>query len=138
MQTIPDEHLSNTDSEANDTTPLLRATSDQYSIFTTTQKRLIILAAALASSFSPLSANIYYPAINSIAKDLNVGPSQINLTITTYMVLFFCLKNMSQITDFQGYRYAKALHLLSWVRWPTKQAGVLPTFAAFWFISRVT
>lgn len=73
-----------TDSES---TPLLcTATTRQYSIFTKSQKRLIILAAALASAFSPLSANIYFPALNSIAKDLHVTPSQINLTITTYMV----------------------------------------------------
>ena len=48
---------------------------------------MIILAAALASSFSPFSANIYYPSLNSIAADLGVTSSQINLTITTYMVI---------------------------------------------------
>lgn len=70
-----------------ETTPLLPTASDsRYSVFTKNQKRCIILAAALASAFSPLSANIYYPALNSIAKDLHVSPSQINLTITTYMV----------------------------------------------------
>ncbi|PWY72139.1 MFS general substrate transporter [Aspergillus sclerotioniger CBS 115572] len=68
-----------------ETTPLL-GDSGPYSAFTTAQKRLIILAAALASSFSPLSANIYYPALNSIAADLGVSSSQINLTITTYML----------------------------------------------------
>jgi hypothetical protein len=75
---------------ANEETPLLHATphTEPYSVFTSTQKRLIILTAALASSFSPLSANIYYPALNSIAKDLRVSPSQINLTITTYMVYY--------------------------------------------------
>jgi citrate synthase len=67
-----------------ETTPLL--SRKPYSIFTKPQKRLIILAAAVASTFSPLSANIYLPALNSIAKDLKVTPSQINLTITTYMV----------------------------------------------------
>jgi hypothetical protein len=74
--------------EVNEVTPLLHATpnNEPYSVFTPTQKRLIILTAALASSFSPLSANIYYPALNSISKDLRVSPSQINLTITTYMV----------------------------------------------------
>lgn len=73
-----------TDSES---TPLLcTSTTQQYSVFTKSQKRLIVLAAALASAFSPLSANIYFPALNSIAKDLHVTPSQINLTITTYMV----------------------------------------------------
>lgn len=75
------------DDEVNEETPLLYPPiTEPYSVFTSTQKRLIILTAALASSFSPLSANIYYPALNSIAKDLRVSPSQINLTITTYMV----------------------------------------------------
>ncbi|GES65011.1 citrate synthase [Aspergillus terreus] len=50
------------------------------------QKRLIIFAAAIASTFSPLSANIYYPALNSIAADLHVSISQVNLTITAYMI----------------------------------------------------
>lgn len=65
-----------------ETTPLLPSNAERYSVFTTSDKRLIILTAALASAFSPLSANIYYPALNSIAKDLRVSPSQINLTIT--------------------------------------------------------
>ncbi|KAE8363262.1 citrate synthase-like protein [Aspergillus caelatus] len=60
--------------------------NERYSVFTTRQKRLIILAAAIASTFSPISANIYYPAHNSIAVDLDVTSSQINLTITTYMI----------------------------------------------------
>ena len=74
--------------ELAETTPLLASTVP-YSIFPKSQKRLIILTAALMSSFSPLSANIYYPALNSIAKDLLVSRSQINLTITTYMVCCF-------------------------------------------------
>ncbi|KAG0154453.1 hypothetical protein PDIDSM_21 [Penicillium digitatum] len=74
--------------EVDEETPLIHSpTIEPYSVFTPTQKRFIILTAALASSFSPLSANIYYPALNSIAEDLLVSPSQINLTITTYMGL---------------------------------------------------
>ncbi|KAB8269257.1 citrate synthase-like protein [Aspergillus minisclerotigenes] len=60
--------------------------TERYSAFSTRQKRLIILTAAIASTFSPMSANIYYPALNSIAADLDVTSSQINLTITTYMI----------------------------------------------------
>lgn len=83
-QQVPD-----CDNVPSETTPLLRTSStERYSVFSTTQKRLIILAAALASAFSPLSANIYYPALNSIAKELHVSPSKINLTITTYMVCY--------------------------------------------------
>ena len=66
-------------------TPLLR-TQARYSTFSNRQKKYIILAAALASTFSPISANIYYPALNSIALDLHISASLINLTITTYMV----------------------------------------------------
>ncbi|KAE8399567.1 citrate synthase-like protein [Aspergillus pseudonomiae] len=71
-----------------ETTPLLQSHpgAERYSVFTTRQKRLIILTAAIASTFSPISANIYYPALNSIATDLDVTSSQINLTITTYMI----------------------------------------------------
>jgi len=79
------------DGERAETTPLLARSIAPYTVFSTTQKRLIILTAALTSSFSPLSANIYYPSLNSIAKDLRVSPSQINLTITTYMV--YCYRN---------------------------------------------
>ncbi|KAJ5453950.1 uncharacterized protein N7458_004906 [Penicillium daleae] len=83
--------------ERTETTPLLPRPVFQkpYSIFTKSQKRLIILAAAIASTFSPLSANIYFPALNSIAKDLNVSPSQINLTITTYMVSYLQLAHLA-------------------------------------------
>lgn len=36
--------------------------------------------------FSPLTAQIYLPALTAIAEDLNVTSSQVNLTITTYMI----------------------------------------------------
>ena len=57
-----------------------------YSSFTTTEKKLIILAASLGSFLSPLTTNIYFPALSTLADDLNVTISKINLTITTYMV----------------------------------------------------
>ncbi|KAJ5140996.1 hypothetical protein N7448_004404 [Penicillium atrosanguineum] len=85
-------HQNNEPAEA---TPLLVSTAP-YSVFSKTQKRLIILTAALTSSFSPLSANIYYPALNSIAKDLQVSPSQINLTITTLLIGLVRSKKIGQ------------------------------------------
>lgn len=69
-------------------TPLLGAVDSPYSAFSGRQKKWMIVTAALASTFSPFSANIYYPAMNSIAKDLHVGAGMINLTIMTYMVFF--------------------------------------------------
>ncbi|KAI5456981.1 major facilitator superfamily domain-containing protein [Mariannaea sp. PMI_226] len=57
-----------------------------YSIFTTWEKRWIVLAAATTAFFSPLSAQIYFPALTTISKDLNVSSSKVNLTVTTYMI----------------------------------------------------
>ena len=60
--------------------------SEAYSVFTTKQKKLLVLTASLASFFSPLSGSIYYPALNTIANDLGVTAAKANLTVTTYMV----------------------------------------------------
>ncbi|KAL4900772.1 major facilitator superfamily domain-containing protein [Aspergillus multicolor] len=61
-------------------------TTTPKNTFTPSQKRLIILTAFLASTLSPLSSNIYYSALNALATELHVSQSQINLTITTYMI----------------------------------------------------
>lgn len=58
-----------------------------YSGFTNLQKRKIALLVAFATMFSTLSSFIYYPCIDSIAKDLGVTVELINVTITSYMVV---------------------------------------------------
>jgi len=57
-----------------------------WSIFTVPQKRFIVLMVAMAGFFSPLSANIYFPALNTLAMDFHVSSSIINLTLTSYMI----------------------------------------------------
>jgi hypothetical protein len=57
-----------------------------YSSFSLWQKRFIVFAATMGAFFSPLTTQIYFPALTTIANDLNVTNSKINLTITTYMV----------------------------------------------------
>ena len=57
-----------------------------FSIFSRKEKTFIVVLASLAALFSPLSANIYYPALTVLAKDLNVSNTLINLTITSYLV----------------------------------------------------
>ena len=59
---------------------------EQYSVFTTRQRKMILIAGSFAAFFSPISSNIYFPALNTIAKDLRVSITQINLTVTTYQV----------------------------------------------------
>lgn len=60
-----------------------------YSIFTTWEKRGIVLGAAAAAFFSPLTAQIYLPALNLLANDFHISEAQANLTVTTYMVCLF-------------------------------------------------
>jgi multidrug resistance protein len=69
--------------------PAERPVADErpnYSIFTSWQKKCIVMGAAAAAFFSPLNAQIYFPALTKIASDLHVSISQVNLTVTTYMV----------------------------------------------------
>ena len=57
-----------------------------YSIYNTRQKRAIVLCAAAAAFFSPLTAQIYLPSLPAIAEDLHVTYSAVTLTVTVYMV----------------------------------------------------
>ena len=66
--------------------PIVPSNERPYSTFSPWQKKAIVLAASFGSFISPLTTNIYFPALNTIASDLGVSIGQINLTITTYMV----------------------------------------------------
>ncbi|BFZ60270.1 hypothetical protein YB2330_001306 [Saitoella coloradoensis] len=57
-----------------------------YSTFSKRKINFIIFMAALAGLFSPLSANIYFPAISQLATHFHTTPTRINLSITTYML----------------------------------------------------
>ncbi|KAI2641281.1 major facilitator superfamily domain-containing protein [Xylaria nigripes] len=60
---------------------------NKYTIYTVVEKRLIVFAAAAGAFFSPLSAQIYFPALDALSRDLHVSVTQVNLTVTTYMIL---------------------------------------------------
>jgi len=57
-----------------------------YSIHSTWQKRFIVLLASFSAFFSPVTAQIYLPALPILAKEFNVSNAEINLTVTTYMI----------------------------------------------------
>ncbi|KAK4144463.1 major facilitator superfamily domain-containing protein [Dichotomopilus funicola] len=57
-----------------------------YSVFNIWEKRAIVFMVSVASFFSPVSANIYFPALNSLAEEYRVSTTLINLTITMYMI----------------------------------------------------
>ncbi|KAF2763176.1 MFS general substrate transporter [Pseudovirgaria hyperparasitica] len=66
--------------------PSVRSEAPIYSVFTLGQKQFIVFMTALAGLFSPLSANIYFPALNTLTEDYKVSAALINLTLTTYMI----------------------------------------------------
>ena len=57
-----------------------------HSAFSPAKKRFLIAMAACAGFFSPLSASIYFPALNPLSADLHVSSGLINLSLTTYMI----------------------------------------------------
>lgn len=57
-----------------------------YSVFNDRQRKFIVFMVACASFFSPLSANIYFPALNALSRDLKVSNELINLSLTSYMI----------------------------------------------------
>ncbi|KAJ5359499.1 uncharacterized protein N7496_011912 [Penicillium cataractarum] len=80
-------HMSKSDSES---LPEPVGQSDPrppYHILSYKQKWNLVIFVSLAASFSPLSSNIYFPAIDAISRDLGVNASLIALTITVYMVV---------------------------------------------------
>ncbi|EIW87053.1 MFS general substrate transporter [Coniophora puteana RWD-64-598 SS2] len=58
-----------------------------YSIYSYREKWFIVSVASVAGIFSPFTANIYFPAIPTIAVAFNKSTELINLTVTVYMVL---------------------------------------------------
>ncbi|GAB7366778.1 hypothetical protein MBLNU230_g0731t1 [Neophaeotheca triangularis] len=82
------DHRSSEDTNPQDLESLHTAPTNTppWSIFKPNQKRFIVFMVALAGFFSPLSANIYFPALNTLAAEFNVSDSIINLTLTSYMI----------------------------------------------------
>ncbi|KAM5438312.1 hypothetical protein MferCBS31731_005173 [Microsporum ferrugineum] len=58
-----------------------------YHIFSHRQKWQLVLIVSIAGAFSPLSSNIYFPAIDTISSELRVSASLVALTITVYLIV---------------------------------------------------
>ncbi|KAI0830472.1 MFS general substrate transporter [Trametes gibbosa] len=58
-----------------------------YSVYTNQEKWFIVAVTSFAALFSPLTANIYFPAIPTIAAAFHESTELINLTVTVYMIV---------------------------------------------------
>ncbi|KAL9079291.1 MAG: hypothetical protein Q9157_001814 [Trypethelium eluteriae] len=57
-----------------------------HSVFSKRQKWFIVFMVGCAGFFSPLSANIYFPALNTLTQEYHTTSSVMNLTLTSYMI----------------------------------------------------
>lgn len=57
-----------------------------HTMLTEKEKIFTIIMASFAAFISPVSASIYYPALNLLAQDLDVTVNKTNVTISVYMV----------------------------------------------------
>ena len=55
-----------------------------HSVYTSWEKRLIVISAAFSGLFASWTAQIYLPALNNAARDLHTSTKKINLTVTSY------------------------------------------------------
>jgi hypothetical protein len=102
-----------------------------YTIFKHGEKVAIIILVSFTAIISPLSGSIYLPALPSIAEDLNVSISLVNLTVTTYLVR--C--NRCSVLCFSMYwwtytisrRSSRVLRPLLLATSPTRMAAGQPT-----------
>ena len=60
--------------------------SAPWSVFTVGQKQYIIFVAPFAGFLSPLSADMYFPALNELSQEFEISSTAINLTLTSYMI----------------------------------------------------
>ncbi|KAL5050411.1 hypothetical protein BDW71DRAFT_216426 [Aspergillus fruticulosus] len=57
-----------------------------HSIFDKRQKWLIVVIVSTAATFSGFASNIYFPALPTIANDLNISLELVNLSVTAYLI----------------------------------------------------
>lgn len=106
------------------------AAEPPWSVFPSKEKAFVIIVGSFAALISPLSSSIYLPALNSLAHDMDVSVSLINLTITTYLVcipMFLTLVIVNKVLIRIVGRSSRDWHRLLLGAFPMVMAGVLHT-----------
>ncbi|KAK9770839.1 putative Major facilitator superfamily (MFS) profile domain-containing protein [Seiridium cardinale] len=87
-----------------------------FSVFSQAGRSLIIFVAALTTLLAPLTTSIYYPVITLLARDLNVSIADINLTITTYLIIQGIAPSfVGNLSDETGRRLVLLIALLIYI-----------------------
>lgn len=85
-ETLPEKLAENDLKEEEEEGSPDEAAEAPYSVLPPGEKAFVIIMGSFAALISPLSSSVYLPALNTLAQDMHVSVSLINLTITTYLV----------------------------------------------------
>ncbi|CAI4213973.1 unnamed protein product [Parascedosporium putredinis] len=78
-----------------------------HTIFDRRQKVVIVFLVATAATFSGFASNIYFPALPTVASDLNVSIELVNLSVTTYLIFQGLAPSVwGPLSDVKGRRIA--------------------------------
>lgn len=104
-----------------------------YSIYTRREKWILVGIVGVAGLFSPLPANIYFPAIPTLTAVFNRSVEDLNLTVTIYLAMQGCSPMLwGPLSDRYGRRPLFLLCLLILIG-SCLGLAVCPT-SAFWLL----
>ncbi|KKZ68738.1 hypothetical protein EMCG_05647 [[Emmonsia] crescens] len=84
-----------------------------YSAFSPARKKFILSIVIAKAFIAPVSAGIYMPLLPTLAEDLNVSPTLINLTVTVFMLTFAVAPLLfASLSDARGRKPVYVLGLL--------------------------
>jgi hypothetical protein len=63
-----------------------QASEPPYSVFSKGMKTWIVFLVSISALISPFGASMFLPALNVLTNVLDITPTQVNISITTYMV----------------------------------------------------
>ncbi|KAE8375511.1 major facilitator superfamily domain-containing protein [Aspergillus bertholletiae] len=115
-----EEQVENTNVDNNGVMPAKKESDSKddapYCSLSERRKISVMLTASFSGIISPISASIYYPALPSLAKDMHVSISLINLTIMTYLILQGISPSFTgSFSDVYGRRLAYALCFIIYI-----------------------
>ncbi|KAK6333896.1 hypothetical protein TWF730_004079 [Orbilia blumenaviensis] len=93
-----------------------------YSVFTLPQKKWIAFLLTLSAFFSPFSSTVYLPALLPIQQELGITTTQVNLSLTTYLIFQAIAPTLSgELSDTLGRR---PVYLITFVIYVAACAGL--------------